>query len=341
MIILKTTEYLRCDTREDTSELLRILKDMGADINYTGEQDGRGIFMIRAHSRSCIYVAKPFFTPTYCQKFTVGEEIYYSYEDMLNSGRYFSKSNLLDCDTDEVKFAKKSDLYNKIMLDGNVFNPYIHRRFLPHQYIHLIEQYSGDIDAAISREYHFKYALEYTKKEVKKLSLLFWIDRKTFKERSRFFNYNVIYSIIKQALDFFAGRMRGRAYYYVGNRRLCGYDIAKFIASGEKMLRDIISSNSYAALSNIIEKSDIYDLLCEDANRIGAICKEWNDAFKASGAYYTMKHLIMFEGYLFREGQSQIDAVRELESMLAHIDADTLHNKCVVMLHDNIRINVD
>ena len=166
MIILKTTEYLRCDTREDTSELLRILKDMGADVNYTGEQDGRGIFMIRAHSRSCIYVAKPFFTPTYCQKFTVGEEIYYSYEDMLNSGRYFSKSNLLDCDTDEVKFAKKSDLYNKIMLDGNVFNPYIHRRFLPHQYIHLIEQYSGDIDAAISREYHFKYALEYTKKEV-------------------------------------------------------------------------------------------------------------------------------------------------------------------------------
>ena len=107
------------------------------------------------------------------------------------------------------------------------------------------------------------------------------------------------------------------------------------------MLRDIISSNSYAALSNIIEKSDIYDLLCGDANRIGAICKEWNDAFKASGAYYTMKHLIMFEGYLFREGQSQIDAVRELESMLVRIEADVLHNKCIAMLNNNIRINVD
>lgn len=327
MVTLRGLNLFFCQNREDSEAFIKALADLGVELSLKEYGNGHETyFMVYAHSRThikaCVIPNDRAVGREYCE-YKEGDEICFSYEDMLNSGKYFSRSRLLDCNTDEVRYARKSHLYNKIMADGNVFNPYIHRRFLPHQYISLIETCHGNIDCEIMKNYNLSYALTYTRKEIRKLAMLCKNDRKTFKERSRFFRYDVIYAVIKQGVE-----------KVTENLYKCECEKSReFSINGRNMLKEIIRANSYDMLEDVIKRySDVYETLCIKGKSVKEpVCREWIEAFKASGAYYTMKHLIMFEGYVFYEKQTQAEAVIMLEGMLLK-DADVLHEKCVNML---------
>ena len=232
-------------------------------------------------------------------------------------------------ETTMIPFAKNSGFYNKIMADGNVFNPYLHRRFLPVQYLKMIQDplvvdlrhKCNNFEDALARNYNFQYSINYTKKEVKKLAFLEWSDRVSFEERSCFFSIpsvkTIISDYVNEAIEyidnikpvksrkgknrgFYGKRIKGRGYiayagYYEFIGRASVFVDSKEVAGIKNELMafkaQINRVRTYKELSNRLEAFD-YVILPKNTNK----SKAFIDVFKGSGAYYTIKHLIMFEG---------------------------------------------
>ena len=357
MIVLKENRLFKFHTIQEVEEFITKLERIGCSVNMRSTsvelcRDDRVCFIqnINAFGRYDVRLIAEEpnrFVDDFLKtlhEYRHDDEFCISYDELLNSGKYFSKTDLLDCDTGEIAYAKNSALHNKIMMDGNVFNPYIHRRFLPHQYIKMIEQYEGCINNAIMREYTHGYVLKYMLKEVKTLATLLRIDRKTFRERSRFFTYDVVYSTVKDFVEIMKKKFKDRTVYYdSGFGFLNLAEIKKLLFECDEILNKIVSANSYSKLYEILSESRVYEVMTKagyysyNDNR----SQKWINAFKASGAYYTMKHLIMFEGYLFRPDQTSEEAIKELEMQLKTINADNLHSNCISLLHNNFRISVE
>lgn len=342
MIVLKCCKYI-CFDEKDRSELRKEFERIGAYINKNFTDSNCVKVDVFSANIITILSAPDFYSSSkFCVNYKSGEKIYVSHEDLLGSGEYFSLSDALDSDTDQIAFAKKSKLYNKIMIDGNVFNPYIHRRFLPHQFIQLFEEYGENFIAGMRENYSCKYMLKYILQESKRLSTLSTIDKKTFRERTKFFNFKTIYNVVKHISDgyihYHIRRYNTRSFY-----DHCANNWYDSKSTEEKM------NSFFAKIKHINSYEKLYKLLCEDeyfnllkngyTDCVSRLNNSWENAFMASGAYYTMKHLIMFEGYLFRESQTSLDAIKELESMISvEADAIQLFDACTRMMDKCIRI---
>ena len=76
------------------------------------------------------------------------DTVYLEVGDIYDRRNYFSLSALNKCEDESVlMLAKKSSMHGLIMSDGYIFNPYIHRRFLPKQFI----ENFGDFDDYLSK----------------------------------------------------------------------------------------------------------------------------------------------------------------------------------------------
>ena len=84
-------------------------------------------------------------------------------------------------------FGKNSRFYMQVMNDGHVFNPYIHRRFLPAQFQRNIRTagYNG-IHNYVREQYSWNYVVRFLKEECAKLDMLQRRDPEAFRERSQF-----------------------------------------------------------------------------------------------------------------------------------------------------------
>ena len=356
MIILKKWPIIKFTNIEDYNDFVQKINTLGYsvfmysgyDINVAFHND----YFVRIHSiddfsntiRLTIEHVSRFDRERIKTSYLYNRcEVYISYENLLNSGKYFSKTSLLDCETDEISYAKKSSLYNKIMMDGNVFNPYIHRRFLPHQYINMYERYGGfNIRNIIGHEYSCNYALKYLEKEIKTLSMLLKYDKKTFRERSRFFTYDVIYNTLSSCANKILSKIDGRNSFYQSSVGwLDKRKIEELIYDIKLLLNKTMQANNYMKLYEIISNNKVFNIMKKFnyTDRVNSMLNKWTYAFIASGAYYTMKHLIMFEGYLFRPDQTQLEAMKELESTINNtVDADALHHRFDLLMKNNFRI---
>ena len=85
-------------------------------------------------------------------------------------------------------FGKNSQFYKQEMSDGHIFNPYIHRRWLPAQFRRNIREagYNGIYDY-VKRCYNWNYVVRFLKQECWKLAMLQRRDPEAFRERSVFF----------------------------------------------------------------------------------------------------------------------------------------------------------
>ena len=132
-------------------------------------------------------------------KISKGDTVYFEIGDIYDRRNYFSLSALKKCDDESVlMLAKKSSMYGLIMADGYIFNPYIHRRFLPKQFI----ENFGSFDDYLSKITIDK-AIKYVIKEIEILSFLQSADKDSFLERRKFFTFNTIRSVLNFAIDEF------------------------------------------------------------------------------------------------------------------------------------------
>jgi len=100
---------------------------------------------------------------------------------------------------DDQYFGRHSQFYRQVMADGNIFNPYIHRRFLPAQFRRNI-RYAGynGIHDYVKQSYNWNYVVRFLKEECAKLAMLEKRDREAYLERSRFFTLGDMKDILTE-----------------------------------------------------------------------------------------------------------------------------------------------
>lgn len=222
-------------------------------------------------------------------------------------------------------WAVSSRFYGQIMKDGNIFNPYLHRRFLPVQYLGIMARHNGAVDAAFRTEYAYQYAIDWLCKEVSKLAFLEKVDKKTFEERSIFLSKETVKAILQEYVTqvktyitektVFDSENNGTVM-LKGKRGRCkvgkktfrvlkdGVTIEENIIYCQKMqsifadldrLVDFIPTDiSYSALNSLLS-SFKWIVLPSNTQKPSA----WIEAFKQQGAFYTFKHLVLFEKCTF------------------------------------------
>lgn len=210
-------------------------------------------------------------------------------------------------------FAKTSKFYGMTMSDGNIFNPYIHRRFLPSQFRRNIRTAGYDgIQEYVRTHYDWNYVVRFLGEECAKLAMLQRRDRDAFMERSRFFTL----ADMKQILGEYAGevirvldeavekekkngtnRSKTVIYYIPGTGEVQQAHMRPMRYRFEQFGRQVMDCRSYAQLAGVIEKFDFAHL----NNRIPSSV-HFAKCFIESGAYYTIKQMLMFEGLTLGKG---------------------------------------
>lgn len=327
MYVIQASPCIEFNSEDDMNVFVAELKKKYEITDARNESDKSGALHVhKLLGRDALYIqyAKEFHLRIQqnIHRYTRGEDVCVNYKELIGTGKYFSKASLLDSTESGIKYAENSELHNKIMADGNVFNPYIHRRFLPSQYLELIRAVSGDdrhMFDAFRRRYSAKYALRYIDKEVGKLSLLSKIDVKTFRERARFFTFSVVYDFIEVACSrMWDGMMYGFWDNGFGTYRTRDRN-PDFEYKYKNLLDKIKKCNGYSNLYDVLNEDEIYQTLMKSdfLNRYDcSISNMFITAFIASGAFYTMKHLVMFEGYLTHEGETQAEAMKNVTGMI-------------------------
>ena len=241
----------------------------------------------------------------------------------INTGKYFTVA--LDNGTkvhliiDENGNPKKVDdvICNQIIEDGYVRNTKLHRRFVMAQMFHALNYRSWNGERRGYNEwlknFGVKYQFEMMLEEVRVLSKLEERDLETFKERSNFFTKDVV---VKTMLDYIEKlkaninsnktyNCKGVPYKKVAGRDVFVEDLNKKVYS--PMITDI------HRVGTARNYKEIYIHLKSFMNKMITIpystakCKEWVDAYKGEGAYYTLKNLVMFhncgiEIYIYEGG---------------------------------------
>lgn len=209
----------------------------------------------------------------------------------------------------ERYFGKHSRFYKQTMVDGFIFNPYIHRRFLPAQFRRNL-RYAGHsgIRNYVRTSYGWNYVVRFLSEECRKLAMLERRDREAFLERSRFFPLPDMKSILSKYLDVVVAALdeavksphsynsAGQKYTYYVPKDIQGIgNIRKdhmrpmryrFI----KACDSINACRSYAQLAAFLDSFDFVRL-----NNSLPVSSTFVNCFLESGAFYTLKHAIMFE----------------------------------------------
>ena len=228
-------------------------------------------------------------------------------------------------------WAKKSSFYNQVMRDGYIFNPFLHRRFLPIQFLKMM-RHNDNVIAQIKANYDYQYSIHWLRDEVKKLALLENTDPIAFNERKLFLTQTKIKSIIanyvanvEKEIKTLTGReyidkdnqifknLNGRGQVLVGK-------VTKKISKDERSVETVIVP-SKSGLSLIYDVNRLLDINSNTSySEINALFKsfkwidlpkntnkgrEWVGCFYAQGAYYTIKHLIVMQGLSFKNTRGQ------------------------------------
>jgi hypothetical protein len=244
----------------------------------------------------------------------------------------------------EKALAKNSAFYNTIMEDGYVFNPYIHRRWLPVQYEDLVayaRSYNYSMPVAIKDRYTYMYAIDFVLQEVRKLCTLSRYDKKAFEERSQFFTLDIVKKIIIEYIKWgmelipASGKMTRinhistplgflykesyeqvnvlkRDEWFGSMRNTAMYDWSPAINRFEEMMSKIENSKTYFGIYKAIKGLEVRKGFEKHSPLIP---NDFIEAFWKSGAYYTIKSKVMFQkGEV--NGLKGNAACKEIHSML-------------------------
>lgn len=212
-------------------------------------------------------------------------------------------------------YAQNSRFYQQTMVDGHIFNPRIHRRFIAAQYRQLFHQYGVEgVPAGVAKSRSWDYAIGMLRKEVHALASLHAKDRQGYEERCRFFQLARCADIIDdyaEAVKRYAdGQMKTGTedYVYVGcivNRK----NVRPFKHRFDTFVAQVRCCTSYAHLDALLDEFE----WCNLPDWL-ELPESFVKPFLEAGAYYAMKHHIMFEGLRLYE-KTQDESLTYLRAM--------------------------
>ena len=260
----------------------------------------------------------------------------------VNTGKYFTvdldngaKIHLMiDENGDVVKVDKTENdaMLGQIIEDGYVRNTKLHRRFVMAQMFHMLNyksydgKYSGYNDC-LKHSYGYDYTFKMMLEEVRVLSKLEAKDADSFAERSHFFTKEVVVATMEDYIS--------KLIAYVDklpNKNCKGVPYKR--VKGTNIFCDDLDKKLYAPLRAHIRKmnsvrncNDMYKELASFMKKMiklpydTAKCKEWVDAYKGSGAFYTMKNLLMFHDcFVVDDNGNKLYGTRAVEFVSSKLD---------------------
>lgn len=193
-------------------------------------------------------------------------------------------------------------------------------------------------DNYLRNKYDYKYQFDMMLEEFRVLNKLSVKDKEEFEERSNFFNKDVAASTcahyIKQFKKYARNNMND------GKVKLAQYGVCDkskvndIVDTLERIINDIKSSEDYAELYANLKR------FMKKMNKVPANtskCPTWKDAFKGSGAYYSLKNMVLFHNCLLRECANKQESMDKLTECL-----DVYRGECWrfhAMLKDTIELN--
>lgn len=219
-------------------------------------------------------------------------------------------------DEENSLLGKNSRFYGKVMADGHIFNPMIHRRFIAKQFRELVRRYGVcNLYEAVQKTYNWKYAIDMVRKEVHKLAMLERHDKQAFAERKQFFTLDTVNRImadyvnqvqcnIDKALKSEGVQCR---YVYTCAGPIERQNIRPVKHRFDMLLINVSNCRTYAELDVVLDNFDFCEL-----SRRALLPESFITPFLESGAFYTMKHAIMFEGKNLY-GRNQQDSLKQLQ----------------------------
>lgn len=220
-------------------------------------------------------------------------------------------------------WAPNSQFYNKVMEDGYIFNPYLHRRFLPAQFLSLMKNNNMNVHRAIEQSYGYMYSIKWTIEEIGKLAYLEKVDKVAFAERQQFLTLEDVKSIMSNYIENTMQHI-DRITSYGGWLSYNGRHIRTRDWQTRQETPELAElKNNLLAFGNNVHSATSYEKMNHVLRAFNLLklehgtskSKAFLDAFEKSGAYYTLKHLILFEG-LSLKGKSGADAAKELNEYI-------------------------
>jgi hypothetical protein len=229
--------------------------------------------------------------------------------------------------------ATSSKWYNAVLQNGEVWTPYTSRRFLPAQYLGLMLQADGNVDAAIARRYSLRDVWKLLDTELEKLIFMEKHWRTAFAERRRFLPVSTVQEIFREYLDGLEANLNDKSkcsfkkssgeYWrrIQGEGRVVlwtvehdehegrnGASTATTTVSPSPWLEKL--NDQIADARSRIQRCSTYDKALtllrnylpkvsmgtfRDAENLPRnwLPKAWKQAFKKQGAYYTLKSLVV------------------------------------------------
>lgn len=232
---------------------------------------------------------------------------------------------------DENGNPKKVDdvITNQIIEDGYVRNTKLHRRFVMAQMFQALNYISWDRKREGYNEwlkrFGIKYQFDMMLEEIRVLGKLEERDTETFLERSNFFTKEVITNTMADYIEKLKAsieikktyKCKGIPYKKVAGRDIFVDDLDKKIYAPMRMdINRVKIARNY---------KEIYKFVKDFINKMITIpyyttkSKDWVDAYKGEGAFYTLKNLVMFHGCGIMVGYNMVygtEAVKVLNKRL-------------------------
>lgn len=213
--------------------------------------------------------------------------------------------------------SEEESFLSQIYEDGYVRNTRLHRRWVMAQMFRMLNYksyYTGKsgYDAYLNDHYGYQYQFEMMLEEIRVLAELQDRDPEAFAERSRFFIPDVVSATCNDyinKLEIYVNKLpmhkcKGVPYKKVFGRNIFVEDLNKYVYYPQKSnfadvkrvvinIRNHSMTFSYKDLYRVLRKfcANMYRLPNETPK-----CREWKDAFKGEGSYYTLMNLIKFHG---------------------------------------------
>lgn len=198
-------------------------------------------------------------------------------------------------------------IFNAIKAGGTVPDRRLFRRWVTSQMFHMLTErdWKTGEPVGFTQALHnkgFEYQFEMVLDELKTQMRLAKQDGENFQGRNRWFNSVVVYSLCAEYMKHLRGyianlkikKCKGVPYVHVGGRNVFCADIdSKIMRPLMSPLNAIRAAGTAEKLYNAFRKFNALRVkLPFNTPQSG----EWIKAYKGSGAYYTMKNLIMFHG---------------------------------------------
>lgn len=202
-----------------------------------------------------------------------------------------------------------SEVENLILQSGYVTNTKIHRRWITAQTFRMLNWVSYDgkekgWDAYLRLYRDWSYCFKQTIEEIRVISILEKQDAESFEERSYFFSKDVVIALctdyIQRLTDYIENCRKIKKHYYKGEeyvktRRWGDVLLTNFygkIASMYSQLNNVKLAENFCSL--YLELKKFFEKYFNALPYGTPLCREWKDAYKGSGAYFTLKNLVMF-----------------------------------------------